>query len=377
MMKNIRKFVLPCPIISILILWAITFICLGCTPIVAVRRGSDIISKQVFYKPKDKVDFLRFPENLTSSYGSDLIILSRAYKNPNEHRLSFVSKDGKLKSTIFLDYYDLRKIFLVDIGKDGIYKFFSFSQGKVFLLNIRGQIIWEFSPIKLDNIWDIHLGFGELDGDGFVEFVAAYVKKNDESTIVYILDHHGNLKSQIILPEDRFNFRYMKVLDTNDDTNCEIVCNGISGIHIFNSKGKLLRSFKPEWDGWQLSLWNNKNNNPLIYGQKGKSLLFTNLKGKTVGELPLSKGGLDFLRAPAKSVFLKKIGDEPFVAATRKIPYVYDRSYFYIFDPSGKLIYEEVLPARIDEIFPILEDDTKKEFLLVSVLGTIWAYKLK
>lgn len=371
LITKIKKMVTPSPDLYILLLCAIVFISSGCTLKVKFNVGSDIISKQVFYKPKDKAAFLRFPENFSYNYRSDLILLSRACQNPYEHSLLFLSDGGNFKSSIFLNYCCLSNIILVDIDHDGIYEFFSFSLSKVFLFDINGQIVWEYSPSELEDIRVTNIGLGDLDGDGLVEFVAAYIKRDDNNVSVHILDYQGNLNTRFFLPDHRFDFRYMKVFDTNGDGISEIVCNGRSGILIFDSEGNLLRNFKPDWGGWHLSLWNNSNEDPLIYGPKGKSILLTDLKGKTADIVHLSKSGLYFRHNPLISVFLRGLKDEAFFVATQNIGYVYDRSYLYIFNSSGRLIYEEVPPARIVDILKVTDDKSKKEYILISVIGTI------
>ena len=258
---------------------------------------------------------------------------------------------------------------------DVIFEFYTFSRSTVILLDNHGQTIWKFSQSQFDNKLDTQIGIGDLDGDGVVEFVAAFLKGNDYT--VHILDQKGNLKHHFVLPDFRFDFEYMKVFDTNSDGISEIVCNGMRGVHIFNSLGGLVRKFKPEWEGWHLSLWHTGNGKPLIYGPKGKSILLTDLTAMIVDEIRLSKKGLYFLRNPPIPIKFKGVNTESYIAATKVIPYIYDRSYFYIFNPSGNLIYEEVFPGRIDGYWVVIDDKTKKEYLLVSIHGTIWSYKLK
>ena len=373
MIRNITQKLIPSfYILVFLFLLFITLVCFGCTPKVTVYKGSNIISKQVFFKPDYGVAYFNFPDKLYYDNKTDLIAFTRKCDSPYEDIL-FISNDGFLKSSIHLNYDCLGKIIPVDIENDVIFEFYTFSRSTVILLDNHGQTIWKFSQSQFDNKFDTQIGIGDLDGDGVVEFVAAFLKGNDYT--VHILDQKGNLKHHFVLPDFRFDFEYMKVFDTNSDGISEIVCNGMRGVHIFNSLGGLVRKFKPEWEGWHLSLWHTGNGKPLIYGPKGKSILLTDLTAMIVDEIRLSKKGLYFLRNPPIPIKFKGVNTESYIAATKVIPYVYDRSYFYIFNPSGNLIYEEVLPSRIDGYWVAFDSKIKKEYLIVSLHGTIWSYK--
>ena len=169
----------------------------------------------------------------------------------------------------------------------------------------------------------------------------------------------------------------MKVIDIDGDRRDEIVYLDSNSIKIINYKGEPIRSFKAPWNCWCLNIWPIASDKLLLYGWTMgdvNNLIIADTYGNVVEKLPLPP--LERIEK-LKPVNFLGAKEKPYYVATRFWAYTYDRSAVYILDPAGKMIYEEIMPERVDNIEVIYDQNTQKDYVLFSVSNKVWRFKLK
>jgi hypothetical protein len=225
---------------------------------------------------------------------------------------------------------------------------------------------------------------GDLDGDGISEYIAA--RKNDG---IRAFDQSGN--ERWFLPND-FPNNELVVADLDGDGRGELIAKGGS---VIGSDGKVIRELNKRAD--ELLLVGSKQNqlslysldlyeNKLTYSdEKGNPILecdaplsYVKAEPETIEipghpELSHTSDHVDAYRPRGLWVSLAK-GKPKYlavVAAFIGIP----RADLYIYESSGKLVYDEVLDQEAETIAVLPEADGI-ESLIVGGKGSIWKYTL-
>jgi hypothetical protein len=347
-------------------------------PDVGIRKGSQIVQKELFYDLGNESVSAIIPGKFTKKLKSDLLINSSACGDIDcTLYLRFFSHDGSLRTSVNLGDLEVVGIRPVDINKNGVYNYYATTcNGTVVFLDNKGKVLWRFSPLGEKNRENSIVGDGDFDGDGKVELVV--VTTNRKDLFIYILDEKGGIKSQFVLKDSNYNnFSYMKIIDVDVDGRAEIVYFGRNSVEIINYKGEPIRRFKAPWECWCLNIWPIASDKPLLYGWTlgdVNNLIIADTYGNVVEKRPIDP----FARIE-KIIPVNFLGpkEKPYYVATRFWAYTYDRSAVYILDPAGKIIYEEIMPRRVHNIEVIHDQRTKKDYVLFSVLNKVWRFKLK
>jgi hypothetical protein len=235
-----------------------------------------------------------------------------------------------------------------------------------------------------DRTYVLQAAVGDLDGDGISEYTAA--RKNDG---IRAFDQTGNEKW--FLPSD-FPNSELSVADLDGDGRGELIAKGAS---VIGGDGKVIRELKNKGD--EVLLVPSEQNQLSLYSLDlyQNKLTYSDEMGKTIFECeaPLSyvKAEPETIEIPGhtewnhtrdhedayrpRGLWVGLAKGKPkylaVVAAFISIP----RADLYIYDSSGKLVYDEVLDQQAETIAALPEADGT-ESLIVGGKSSIWKYTM-
>jgi hypothetical protein len=271
---------------------------------------------------------------------------------------------------------------IVDIDGDDGYEYLargSFDGADLF--DQQGRRLWSYPKSDKEKISLQNVTVGDLNGDGQVEFIVS-------SDGIEAFDRYGK---QLWRRPAEYGPSQIEVVDTDGSGKKKIVSTGYE-LEIRDESGNKIKSVDtPAGYIRDFSLCTMPNKKaPTILAVKDGYLWLIGFDGNAVAKLdaPLSefpdvvektpRGEFETSVYKAKGVWVKLVKDQlEYLAAVTKFAAL-DRSVLYVYTPSGKLVYQEVLPEQCASIAVLPpENETGSQEFLVGGERTIWRYKAK
>lgn len=322
-------------------------------------------------------------EEIVSVGGQGALILSPSGEKQKLIRFQIpVNKDnpfGIETPTIGLGSFQV-----IDLESDGKCEFLGRGgTGGAAIFDLDGKLLWHYGEYKRGT--DVFLRdatVGDLDGDGVAELVTS---RNG----IQVFDKSGKLLNKV---DEEFGVLQIEVLDTDEDGNNEIVSLAGSLV-IRNAEGEVIRTHEVDGYFGNFTVLETPDKKQLnLLSVENGVLVFFNVKGEVVKriDLPLSEFDDTVSKYPggeesrgtsvyeAEGVWIKLSKDQPeFLALITNFAAI-DRSVLDVFDATGKLIYQEVLPESCSSIAKLPSTDpAHPDQLLVGGESTIWKYQMQ
>ncbi|MFQ5839339.1 MAG: FG-GAP repeat domain-containing protein [Candidatus Methylomirabilales bacterium] len=286
---------------------------------------------------------------------------------------AFMTQDGSVTQTIRFDRRGGRVV-AVDLDRDGQEEFLDRGGGwqPVSIYDSRGVTIWSYGK---RNILEALLrdapndmAMGDVDGDGRPEFVVGF----NGSGGVHLLDGGG----RVLWKQADGNVWGVEIRDLDGDGKGEIIHSSYAGrLTIRNHEGETLRSIRPGVyiDQITLCAWPHEDSPMRFLWSRDKKFYLVNASGKIDKAFDAPWGvGHNARCAPVR--FEK--GRELYFAVVALVRASWKRSLLYIYDPTGRLIYQEVIPTRMATLTAMPSTTGKGASLFVGGEGVVWEYSL-
>ncbi len=209
---------------------------------------------------------------------------------------------------------------------------------------------------------------GDIDGDGRPEFALGF----NGGGGVYLLDFSG----KELWRGDGSNIWGIALARMAGEKGPRIVHTDAGGmLTIRAADGKVVRSAKaePGYAGaFSMTPWPGRSGEPHPLFLSGDALWVLDAMGKAAGKLPAPGCG----SAGRPSGLPVRLGSSPADYFAALLEYPDSASVLFIYDPSGALIYQEVLPGRWASIAAFRAAGDEADTLLVGGPGEIWKYSL-
>ena len=277
-------------------------------------------------------------------------------------------------------YSSLGDIQIVDLKGDGTCEYLA--RGGVdgaAIFDHQGNLLWSYGRYTKEKTSIDDMTVGDLNGDGVSEFVVSW--KGLEA-----FDMYGN---RIWERPARFGPSQIEVVDTDNDGKKKIVSIG-SELTIRDADGKEIKTIDtPAGYVGKFSLCTPPNKKvPNILAVNNGRLWLLDFNGQAVAnfDAPLSDfpdvvqttpfGASGTSVYNAKGAWIKLMEAQPEYLAVIAHFVFLNRSILYVYEPSGKIVYQEILPEEGTSIavLPAGRKDGAQE-LLVGGAKTVWRYK--
>ncbi|HET6454662.1 MAG TPA: VCBS repeat-containing protein [Armatimonadota bacterium] len=274
----------------------------------------------------------------------------------------FVDKKGNVRSSVGLGG-NFDRVTIIDVEDDGVCEFINRGSwiSKAALVNHQGAVVWRHGSLSAVD----DMAAGDVDGDGIKEFAVGF----NGGGGVHLVDRDG--KKRWSKPDG--NVWHVEMVDTDDDGRDEIVHSNAGGdITIRDSTGETVLSESPGPYFSSFSLVRfpaNTSQQYLLLAEDNYTWLF-DFDARTVRKLPAPDCG-DLGDAFGTPVTLVK--GKPHLAILVEY-HNWDRSILYVYDPSGKLVYQEVIPEDCAAIAALALDNSGTEALLIGAPGKVLKY---
>ena len=287
-------------------------------------------------------------------------------------------KRGPFEST--QTYSSLGDMQIVDLKGDGMCEYLA--RGGVdgaAIFDHQGNLLWSYGRYTKEKTSIHDMTVGDLDGDSVSEFVVSWEG-------LEAFDMHGN---RIWERPARFEPSQIEIVDTDGDGKKKIVSIG-SELTIRDASGEELKSIdSPAGYVGKFSLCTPPSTNiPNILAVNDGRLWLLDFTGQVVAnfDAPLSDfpdvvqttpfGAFGTSVYKAKGAWIRLTEAQPEYLAVIAYFVALNRSMLYVYEPSGKIVYQEILPEECTSI-AVLPTDRKDgvQELLVGGSKTIWRYK--
>ncbi|HEV8366442.1 MAG TPA: hypothetical protein VGQ39_00700 [Pyrinomonadaceae bacterium] len=272
---------------------------------------------------------------------------------------------------------------VVDLEGDGICEYLgrgSLDGAAVF--DHFGKLLWSYGKRKTERGFLRNVTVGDLNQDGIAEFVVSWDG-------IQVFDKSGK---KLVQHDEEYGDDQLEVVDTDGDGTNEIIsCD--STLKIRNPQGAVIKETNvPGYFGNYSLLQMPGNQQTVLLTFYDGRLLLIDLKAEVLSEInaPLSKFDDTVDKMPdgtelrgtsvfkAEGVWIKLASYQPKYLAVISNFAGIDRSVLDIFDSSGKIIYQEVLPEECSSVAALPSDSQKHpEELLVGGESTIWKYVMQ
>ncbi|MBV9958596.1 MAG: hypothetical protein JO360_09250 [Acidobacteria bacterium] len=280
----------------------------------------------------------------------------------------------------------LGDIRIVDLEGDGVCEYFGRgSTDGAAVFDHQGKALWSYGSFTEEKTSIDDLAVGDLDGDGVAEFLASWDG--------YELFDRSGVKRWT---QAQKYTGQVEIVDADGDGKADIICDDGPIMTVRDAEGQVREKVGMPFTLGNFSLvkWDDKQPPRILDTDKGQ-LWLIGLDGQVVSKFdaPLSE-----LKKPHPEKIEIPGMSEPYVSDTDtlyqtegvrvrlskdKDPYfavvarfaVLDHSLFYVYDASGKLVYQEVMPEACSAIAVLKpEGEDGAQVLLVGGSETVWRY---
>jgi len=274
----------------------------------------------------------------------------------------------KMEPVSFVPYgAAFQHVDIIDAENDGVCEFMARGSwmSNPGLFDHQGKMLWSYGG-KMPGVDD--MAAGDIDGDGFLEFVVGF----NGGGGVHLLDRHWKKKWS----KSDGNVWHVEITDTNGDGKPEIVHSNAAGVIVVRDKdGNIISQHRPEtyFSHFTLVNWPTRKDRmyPLLTG-KGTAWI-VNYDGKTLASFDAP--ALQDLGDTWGTLVKLKSGEKDYLAVLAAYRN-FERSVLCVFDPTGKLAYEEVILETRQAIAALPVNGADTQTLLVGGERRIWQYDL-
>jgi hypothetical protein len=236
------------------------------------------------------------------------------------------------------------------------------------LMDELGNVVWHAGT---DTGTD-DMAMGDVNGDGKPEFAVGY----NGAGGVRVLDLWG--KEIWRIPSG--NVWHVEMVDTNGDGKDEIIHSG-HGLNILDGQGNIISEYPnaPSDGGVYFSHfavvhWPDSSGALRII-QNGEGVVWiVNLDGSIEKELDAPERAR--VGQTYATLVLLKSGQPEYLAVL--VDYnTWDVAVLYVYDNTGKLVYDEVLPWSAPTVAAVKLGSDDTETLMVGSGSTVWKYEVK
>lgn len=253
---------------------------------------------------------------------------------------------------------DLDETRPVDLEGDGVTAYFDARpRPRATLISGEGKVLWSF-PAEESPDYQRHamsMCPVDLEGDGRPEFVVGC------GGGIHAIDRAG----KVLWSKDGGNVFSVEAVHTAGSTLI-VHQNGMQDV-VRATDGTEVRRFRVDGVHGRLFSWPGTLGEGEVLKLDQDSFAVVDLSGRVKESHDLNPD-IGYL----VSVLPVRLGGQTCYAATTNIAYQHGAGVFYLFDPSGKVLYEEVFSQRVGGI-AVLPDtqDPGRDRILVGVLGDL------
>jgi hypothetical protein len=327
--------------------------------------------------------------NLDGNPGTDIVVAGR-------YGAAFFDLEGRKQSQILYAFEktgigklldettpSIGDMQIIDIENDGKCEYLGDggTDGAA-VFDHQGKQLWSYGEYTEQKASIKNMAAGDIDGDGTKEFAALY-------NGIDMFDNAGKL---LWSREEKGAYYQIEIVDTESDGKPEIFHSRYGEGYISDGKGELLRKIEIPFYLSQFAVCQlpDKNGSGILAVENG-FLWIIDFEGKSryKFEAPLSY----FLNPTRKDTFGdsekvsiykvkalwgKFLKDQPECLAVVTRFGFFNTSVFYIYNKSGQLLYQEVLPEECHGV-ALLPQTTggSTQGLLVAGSKTVWRYVAK
>ena len=317
-----------------------------------------------------------FSGEVDNEKGTDILVAG-------DRKAFILDTQGKIKKEInynlgtYFDAltqdYNLPFISIVDLNNDGKVEIAGHGIRICLILDLQGKVVWKYKNIgKGEGINVDYMEVADVNSDGINEVI---ISKN-KSLEIFNID--GTLRIEKKLP-NWLNGNKLNITDFNNDGKKKILV----GKTVFDGSGEIIKEF----DKLYFTDVMNYIGTTFLKFESNK-LNFLNSEGSVIRSLeaPLSllkrkpryTGGYTLYEIKSKEVKLKK-NESNYLAvlvSANDEEEFNDFKILYVYDPQGKLVFQETIQAFSSEI-AISPNENGTESLLVTDDGKVNLYTIK
>ena len=275
----------------------------------------------------------------------------------------FADKSASVKSSVnYGGNFD--RVTIIDVEGDGICEFIDRGSwaSKAALIDHKGRTLWRYGGMPgVDD-----MAAGDVDADGIKEFAVGF----NGGGGVDLVDRNG--KKRWNKPDG--NVWHVEMVDMDDDGRDEIVHSNARGdITIRDSMGDTVFSESPGpyFSSFSLVRFPTETSQQYLLQAEDDYTWLFDFNAKSVRKLPAPDCG-DLGDPFGAPVTLVK-GKPPYLAVLVEYNN-WNRSALYVYDPGGKLVYQEVIPEDCAAIAALALDNSGTEALLIGAPGKVLKY---
>ena len=253
---------------------------------------------------------------------------------------------------------------IVDVNGDGVEEYLNRGNWSypAALIGRDGAGIWTYGGMPgVDDA-----ASGDINGDGALEFVVGF---NGDGG-VRLIDKNGKM----IWRQPDGNVWHVEMVDANGDGRPEIVHSNAGGeMTIRDKHGSVLGRSRPGpyFSHFSLCAWPTRGARRYALLAEDDVIWLFDFKGNVRARF----------RAPACGTLgmawgttVKLRRNEPGYLAVIVEYDTYNKSILYLYEPGGKLVYQEALPEACGSIAAAPLAKSSSEALLVGGTGRVWRY---
>ena len=236
------------------------------------------------------------------------------------------------------------------------------------LLDPDGKPVWHYEGRFVEPELTVAVA-GDLDGDGSVAIVLGFARDGGIQRL--------NASGEKVWEQPEKDVWYLEIAELAGHPRPVIVyANGAGELVIRDHRtGRLVREpekMVPYLSQFSLTRWPGRSGSVHVLKISAQKLLLQDLNGNLAWqrEAPLAVSKLWPL---GTSVRLKAGQPAHFAVLALWIPW--RRSVLWIYDASGNLVYQEVLPVACAAIQALPDSGGAADALLLGCRGTVWQYR--
>ncbi len=235
------------------------------------------------------------------------------------------------------------------------------SQARV--MDESGRVLWSYGE-RSPGIDD--MASGDINGDGNVEYVVGF----NGGGGIHLLDSQG--KKQWEFSDG--NVWHVEIADLDGDGRKKIVHSNAAGeIKVRDSQGKVISKSRPTpyFSDFSLIRWPGSGSpQRLLLAEDNAVWIFDDKANVLAKFLAPDAGTLGFGRGTLFAMEKEK----NFVATIVDFKN-WERSILYLHDPSGQLVYQEIMPESCRSISIVSDDQSKSTGLVIGCKGKLFEYR--